>query len=73
MIRRVFDGGAGCDSGGKDDRSSDRGERDRFFDKDTGEEAVDAGGELEGMFCVWIGEGGCRRTSVILPALELIC
>lgn len=52
VIRRVLEGGAGCESGGNDERSSERGFCDRLFDSDRGDEDVEAGGELAGMCCV---------------------
>ncbi len=45
VIRRVLEGGAGCERGGREDKSSDRGERERFADNEPGEEAVETGGE----------------------------
>lgn len=50
VIRRVLEGGAGCDRGGRDERSSDRGDRDRLCDNEAGDEAVDVGGEFEDRF-----------------------
>lgn len=44
-MRRVFDGGAGEDRPGTDDRSRDSGDLDRFFDKEPGEDVAEAGGE----------------------------
>lgn len=52
VIRRVLEGGDGCESGGREDKSSDKGECDRFRDRDTGEDPVEVGGELDVIFCV---------------------
>lgn len=46
VIRRVLEGGAGCESGGREDKSMERGDRDRFADNEQGEDAVEVGGEL---------------------------
>lgn len=45
-MSRVLEGGAGCERGGKEERSRDKGERERFEGMDRGEDAVDVGGEL---------------------------
>ena len=45
VMRRVFDGGAGEESGGNEVRSMERGDREHFFDTE-GEEPADCGGEL---------------------------
>lgn len=45
MIRRVLEGGAGWERGGREDKSRDSGERARFADNEPGEEAVETGGE----------------------------
>lgn len=60
VTRRVLEGGTGCESGGMEERSRERGDLDRFADKERGEEAVEVGGEFAERFRVWIGEGGCR-------------
>ena len=52
VIRRVFEGGAGEESGGMVERSRERGERERFFEIDEGEDVADVGGELAERFCV---------------------
>ena len=44
-MRRVLDGGAGEESGGNDERSSERPDRDRLCDNE-GDELADCGGEL---------------------------
>ena len=49
VMRRVFDGGAGEERGGNEVRSSESGDRDRFFDT-VGEEPADCGGELVSRF-----------------------
>ena len=56
-MRRVFDGGAGDESGGSVDRSRDIGDRDRFLEIEDGED----GGEgvrlvLMGAGCARVGE-----------------
>ena len=50
VISRVLDGGAGWESGGIEDKSIERGDRDRFCESEAGDEAVEVGGELEEMF-----------------------
>lgn len=64
-MRSVFEGGAGVESGGREVRSRDNGDRDRFADKE-GDESVEIGGEFDDRFCVCMGEGVCRCTSAIL-------
>ena len=44
VMSRVLEGGAGCERGGKEERSRDK--RERFEGMDRGEDAVDVGGEL---------------------------
>lgn len=55
VMSRVLDGGAGCDGGGSVERSRDKGDRERFCDRD-GEGPADKGGELLLKLEVWIGE-----------------
>lgn len=60
VMRSVLDGGAGCCKGGMLVRSIDKGERERFCDREEGEgvdEVADSGGDVDGRFCVWRGEG----------------
>ena len=45
VTRSVFEGGAGEESGGNEDRSRDSGDLERFCDKD-GDEPAEFGGEL---------------------------
>lgn len=47
VIRRVLEGGAGCERGGRLDRSRDNGECDRFLWREAGEEGAERGGEAE--------------------------
>jgi hypothetical protein len=64
VIRRVLEGGAGCERGGSEERSRERGERERFVESgvERGEEVVEVGGEVAERFraSVWIGERGWR-------------
>lgn len=57
VMRSVLDGGAGEESGGSEDRSSDKPDRDRFLDTEDvgGDEVVDVGGE--GVRFVSMGDG----------------
>jgi hypothetical protein len=60
VIRSVLDGGAGCCKGGMLVRSIDKGERERFCERDDGDGVdgvADSGGDVEGRFCVCRGEG----------------
>jgi hypothetical protein len=68
VMSRVFDGGEGCESGGKDVRSRDKGDRDLFLDSPEGEDDADMGGESEGRCCVWMGAGVCRRTRAMVKS-----
>ena len=62
VMRSVFDGGAGDDNGGRDDKSMERGDRDRFLDIEEG----DAGGE-EDCISDCRGEGcGCSREAIVI-------
>ena len=64
VIRRVLDGGAGVASGGRDPRSSERGERERFLDNEEGGEEFDC----DRMFVMWvsIGDGeGCSARAMM--------
>lgn len=45
VIRRVLEGGAGEMRPGREVRSIERGERERFFDRPPGEEVAETGGE----------------------------
>lgn len=69
VMRRVLDGGEGCDNGGIEDRSSDSGDRDRFADNEAGDEAFDAGGDCDERPWVCIGEGIWRLNSAILKVV----
>lgn len=65
VMSRVFDGGAGEDRGGSEERSIDSGERGRLLDIDDG----DAGGELFDLVCM--GEGwGCSVPAMIEVGVE---
>ena len=68
VMRRVLDGGAGEDRGGREVRSRDRGDRDLFWDIE-GEEPADCGGELLWRFEVWIGEGFWWSTSIMVASM----
>lgn len=46
VIRRVLDGGEGWVSGGRVERSRERGEAERRWETDLGEEVVEGGGEV---------------------------
>lgn len=65
VIRRVFDGGAGDESGGRELRSMERGERERFCNIE-GEEPAEFGGELRWRLEVWRAERLPRSTSVMV-------
>jgi hypothetical protein len=65
-MRRVLDGGDGCDSGGIDVRSIDRGERDLFFERPPGEDEADIGGEFVGE--CWV----CMEDGVRLAAWAMV-
>ena len=45
-MRRVLEGGAGEDSGGNVERSSDKGDRDRFLESEDGDAPGERGGEF---------------------------
>lgn len=45
VMRRVFDGGAGEIRPGTEERSSDSGDLDLFFDREPGEDVAEVGGE----------------------------
>lgn len=64
VIRRVFEGGAGCDSGGIEDRSSDMGECARLAARAEGDEAEDSGGDSVALECATEG-GGWDETSAM--------
>ena len=45
VMSRVFEGGAGCESGGRDVKSMESGVLDRCSDKDFGVDGIEVGGE----------------------------
>ena len=67
VMRRVLDGGAGDDKGGREEKSRDRGDRDLFIDNEEG----DAGGE-EDCILFWRGEG-CGCSIVLMVAVDERC
>ncbi len=76
VIRRVLLGGAGWTRGGREERSRERGERDRFaerFGVERGEEDVEVGGEEGERLSVWMGEGICRGSvSAMFSVYDLV-
>jgi hypothetical protein len=62
-MRRVFDGGDGCDRGGMFCRSMERGEWARRLLKEDGEEVVEVGGEDDEVDCDAISARFCGAVS----------
>ena len=72
VISSVLEGGAGWERGGSEERSRERGERERLAERpgvERGEEVVEVGGEetVVVRFSVWMGDRSCRgRMSAIV-------
>jgi hypothetical protein len=57
VIKRVFEGGEGCDSGGIEDKSSDMGECARLAARAEGDKEEDNGGDSVALECATEGGG----------------
>lgn len=62
VMRRVFEGGDGDVRPGIEERSIDKGDLERFFDNEPGEDAAEVGGETRSPL-VWMG-GSCTATDI---------
>jgi len=63
VMRRVFEGGAGDERAGSEERSKDSGDLDLFLDSDPGEDVAEMGGVVfEPLVC---SGGSCVATAML--------